>query len=69
MAEVNIRIMYDANGVPFYPATHVEAIDGLDTDSEADTALEIANLKSQIHQLQLDVQWLQTQITSYHPPQ
>lgn len=67
MAEVNIRIMYDANGVPFYPATHVEAIDGLDTDSEEDTALEIANLKSQIYQLQLDVQWLQTQISAMNP--
>ena len=59
--------MYDANGVPFYPATHVEAIDGLDTDSEEDTALEIANLKSQIYQLQLDVQWLQTQISAMNP--
>lgn len=69
MAEINVRIMQDENGNPFYPATHVEAIDGLDTDEASDTALEISNLKAQIYQLQLDVAWLQTQITSYHPPQ
>lgn len=54
MAEVNIRIMRDENGVPFYPLAHVEAVEGLDEDE----------LLARVAELEAIVVSLQTQINN-----
>ncbi len=51
--EVNVRIQVDKDNVQYYPVTHVNAIDGLEVDSDLGDIL--ANLQQQIDNLQAQI--------------
>lgn len=64
MAEVNIRMLRDKDGVPFYPVTNIEAVDGLDPDNSDSLQAQVASLQARTAYLEDTVVYLQTQINN-----